>query len=114
MEMGKEKRLSPRVQLQSSVRYRMVATDDPVFGGAAFQDVSQTGFRFHCREFIPRKASIILEMNLLGQEPVRSLGKAVWVRERPSGEGYEVGGMFVDPPYRARTMLSQLISGIPE
>jgi hypothetical protein len=108
METGKEKRLSSRVQLKSPLRYRMIPVDATGFRNADVQDISLTGFRFHSREFIPRRASIILEMDLLGHAPVHSLARAVWVREIPSEGGYEVGGMFVEPPHGARTTLSRL------
>ncbi len=110
MEIVKEKRLSPRVQLKSPLRYRILPVDAAGFRSAAVQDVSLTGFRFHSQEFIPKQASIILEMNLLGHAPVHSLAKAVWVREIPSEGGFEVGGVFVEPPHAAKMTLSQLVS----
>ena len=112
METGKEKRRSSRVQLKSPLRYRIIPLDaNNGFRNASVQDVSLTGFRFHSQEFVPKRASIILEMNLLGHAPVHSLARAVWVRERPSEGGYEIGGMFVEPPRGARTTLAQLVSG---
>ena len=108
MEQGKEKRRASRVQFKSPLRYRIIPVDVAGFRNAAVQDISLTGFRFHSQEFIPKRASIILEMNLLGHPPVHSLARAVWVRERPDEGGYEVGGMFVEPPHAARTTLSQL------
>ena len=110
MEKGKEKRLSSRVQLKSALRYRIIPADASGYRTAAVQDVSQTGFRFHSQEFIPKRASILLEMDLPGHAPVHSLAKALWIRERPSEGGYEVGGMFVEPPFGARTTLKQLAS----
>jgi len=108
--MSKEKRLSSRVQLKSQIHYRIIPLDAAGFRKADVQDISVTGFRFHSQEFIPKRASIILEMNILGHAPVHSLARAVWVREIPSEGGYEVGGMFVEPPHGARTTLSQLVS----
>lgn len=110
--MGREKRLSPRVPLQSPVRYRIISQDAAGYQEAAFQDVSQTGFRFRSKEFIPKQASIILEMKLLGYAPLCSLAKAVWIRQMPSISGYEVGGLFVELPKCARSTLDQLISGV--
>jgi hypothetical protein len=111
MERGKEKRQSPRMQLQSPLRYHIIPTDTAGYLNAAVQDISLTGFRFHSQEFIPKQASIILEMNLLGYAPVRSLARAVWVRAQPGDGGFEVGGIFVEPPHGARTTLNKLISG---
>jgi len=110
MEIGKEKRQSSRVQLKSPLRYRIIPVDATGFRNAGVQDISLTGFRFHSREFIPKRASFILEMNLIGHAPVHSLARAVWVREIPREGGYEVGGIFVEPPHGARTTLSQLVS----
>lgn len=110
MEAGREKRNSPRVPLESPLRYRIVPMDAAGFRNAAVQDVSQTGFRFYSQEFIPRHSGFLFEMNVPGQAPVRSLARAVWVRERPSDGGYLVGGMFVEPPHGARTTLSRFVS----
>ena len=110
MAIGKEKRQSSRVKLKSPLRYRTIPVDAKGYRNAAVQDVSTTGFRFHSAEYIPRRASIILEMNLLGHPPVRSLATAVWVRERPSEGGYEVGGMFIELSHGTRTTLSKLVS----
>jgi hypothetical protein len=84
--------------------------DTAGFREAAVQDVSQTGFRFHSQEFLPNQAGFILEMNVPGHAPVRSLAWAVWVRERPSDGGYVVGGMFVEPSHGASTTLSRFVS----
>ena len=110
MESGKEKRLSPRVQLQSPVLYRIIPSDAAGFRDAAIQDVSQTGFRFQSREFVPKQSNLILEMNHLGHVPVHYLARAVWVREIPSEGGYEVGGMFVEPAQSVWATLNQLAS----
>ena len=109
MDKGKEKRLSSRVQIKSPLRYRRIPVDATGFRNAAVQDISQTGFRFQSREFIPKRASIILEMHLPGHAPVHSLARAVWVREMPLEGGYEVGGVFVEPPHGTRKTLSRLV-----
>ena len=112
MNYGKEKRQSPRVELQSSLRYRTIPVGTAAgFRSADVEDVSQTGFRFHCQEFIPKRASIILEMNVSGYPPLHSIASAVWIRERPNEGGYEVGGRFVEPPHGTRKTLKQLVSG---
>jgi hypothetical protein len=111
METGKEKRRATRVKLRSPLRYRVIPVDDAGFRSAAVQDVSLTGLRFRSQDFIARRASLILEIYPPGHPPVRSLARAVWVREHPSEGGYEVGGMFVEPPRGARTTLRQLVSG---
>lgn len=110
MAAGKEKRLSTRVPHKSPLRYRVIPVDAKGYRSAAVQDLSLTGFRFHSQEFIPKRASIILEMDLLGHAPVHSLATAVWVRERPIEGGYEVGGKFVEPPHAARKTLGKLVS----
>ena len=110
MESSKEKRSTSRVKLKSPLRYRIIPVDVPGFRNAGVQDISLTGFRFHSREFIPKRASFILEMNFIGHAPVHSLARAVWVREIPCEGGYEVGGTFVEPPHGARTTLSRLVS----
>ena len=111
MQTGKEKRRASRVPLKSLLRYRVIPVDSAGFRDATVQDISLTGFRFHSQEFIPKRASIILEMNPLGHAAIHSLAKAVWVRERPNAGGYEVGGIFVEPPQGARTTIRHLVSG---
>jgi len=110
MNIGKEKRQSPRVELQSSLRYRVIPVAAAGFRNADVEDISQTGFRFHCQEFIPKRASIILEMSVPGYPPLHSIASAVWIRERPSEGGYEVGSRFVEPPHGTRKTLRQLLS----
>jgi hypothetical protein len=114
MEMkteGRDNRLSRRVRLQCPLRFRVVPVSEAGFRTAFARDISQTGFRFHTTEFLPKRTSLMVEMNLLGHAPVRSLAKALWVRERPSDDGYDVGGIFVEPPHHARRTLRELVSG---
>lgn len=80
---------------------------------AFVQDVSQGGFRFRGREFIPRQASFLLELHLPGSKPVRSLARAAWVKAMPENDGYEVGGIFVEPPREARTVLARHCASVP-
>lgn len=75
-------------------------------------DVSRTGFSFHSRNYVPRRAGFIIELQPPGANPIRSLARAVWVRELPEEGGYEVGGMFVEPTREARAALGRL-AGTP-
>ena len=108
---SRDRRLSPRVRLQCPMRIRVIPISEVGFRSAFAQDISRTGFRFYSKEFLPQKTSLIVEMDLLGHPPIRSLARAVWVRERSLEEGYEVGGIFVDPPHDARTTIGQLVWG---
>jgi hypothetical protein len=89
----------------------VIPVNEVGFRNAFTQDIGQGGFRFYSRESLPKRTSLVVEMDLLGHAPIRTLARAVWVRERSLGEGYEVGGMFVDPPHSARTTLAELVSG---
>jgi hypothetical protein len=89
----------------------MIPVREPGFRFALAQDISQNGFRFYSKEFLPRRTGLMVEINPPGHAPIRSLARAVWVRERQFDEGYEIGGIFVEPPHSARTALTQLISG---
>lgn len=110
-EAQKDKRLSPRVRLQCPVRFHVIPVHEAGFKNAFAHDVSQTGFRFHSMEFVPRRSSFLVEMDVPGQAPIHSLARAVWIRERPLDEGYEVGSMFVEPPHHARATLGKLVPG---
>jgi hypothetical protein len=58
---------------------------------------------------LDRRANVLLELHLPGSGPVRSLASVAWVRALPEGNGYEVGGMFVEPPHEARLALEKIV-----
>ena len=105
-----EKRHSSRVRLQCPLHYRVLPLGAASLRNAVVQDVSLRGFKFWSQEFIPKNADFFVEMDLPGHAPIRSLAKAVWIRERPDDGGCEVGSMFVDPPHNARTTLSRFVA----
>jgi hypothetical protein len=105
----RDKRLSPRVGLRCPLRYRVVPVTEAGYSYALAHDVSPTGFRFHSQTFVPRKSGILVELLLPESSPVRSLARAVWVREMPGDDGFEIGGSFVEPPHDARTALSRFV-----
>jgi hypothetical protein len=107
----KDKRLSPRVRLQCPLRFHVIPVREAGFKNAFAYDISQTGFRFHSMAFLPKRSSFLVEMEPPGHAPIHSLARAVWVRERPLEEGYEVGGMFIEPPHDARTTIGKIVSG---
>lgn len=111
MATSMERRLSTRVHLRCPLQYRVIPLGAAGVRNAIIQDVSQSGFRFRSDEFISRHAGFIVEMHAPEHAPVRSLARAVWVKERPGNDGFEVGGMFVEPPHAARATLSDLVSG---
>lgn len=111
MAADKDRRVASRTRLECPLRYRVIPVQKADFRSALVEDVSQTGFRFHSQEYLPKRASLLVEMQLPGARPVRSLARAVWVRERSGDDGFEVGGVFVEPPYEARTALKHIVPG---
>ncbi|MBI5439648.1 MAG: PilZ domain-containing protein [Deltaproteobacteria bacterium] len=75
-------------------------------------DLSPDGLRFSCREVVPMRAGFLVELRLPGQEPVRTLGRAAWVRPLPGDGGFEVGGPLVEPTTAARLRIERFLRSV--
>lgn len=104
-----EKRLSPRVAIRGHLRYRRVPIGVQGPRNAIVQDVGQGGFRFRSDELLDRKSNMLLELHLPGSPFIRSLASVAWVKAMPEEDGYEMGGMFVEPPQEALTTLGKIV-----
>lgn len=104
-----EKRVSPRVAIRGHMRYRRVPIGVQGPRNAIVKDIGQGGFRFRSDELLDRTSNMLLELHLPGAYLIRSLARVAWVRALPGEEGYEVGGMFVEPPQDARTTLRKIV-----
>jgi hypothetical protein len=111
MAEGKDKRQAPRVQFPCHLRYRVIPVEAGDFQNALVLDVSRTGFSFRSRTYLPKRAGFILELLPPGDKPIRSLGRAVWIRQLAEDGGCDVGGMFVEPTHEARAALARLATG---
>ena len=105
-----EKRIFPRVPVHGHLRYRRIPISVRGPRNAIVQDVSRGGFRFHSDELLTRKSNMLLELHLPNSSCVRSLATVAWVKAVPENDGYEIGGMFVEPTHEARAALETIIS----
>jgi hypothetical protein len=105
-----EKRRFRRVTVVGDLRYRRIPITLPGIRHAAVRDVSEGGFRVRSEEQLTRKSTLLLELRIPGSDPIRSLATVAWVRPMPADDGYEIGGMFVEPTREARTALSRFLS----
>lgn len=92
------------------MRYRVIPVSAQSYSNALVRDISMTGFKFHTQEFIPHRSSFLLEMHLPGSSPLRSLARAAWVRAMPEEDGYEIGGMFIEPPRLTQSALTTYLA----
>lgn len=104
-----EKRQTPRVPVQGHMRYRRIPIDGRGPCNALLQDVGEGGFRFRSDELLNRRSDLLLELHLPGSYLVRSLATVAWVKAMPGDDGYEVGGMFVEPSHEARSALAHVV-----
>ena len=109
-EVGSEKRLSPRVDVQGHLRYRRIPINVKGPRNAVVQDVSTGGFRFRSDELLDRKSNMLLELYLPGCPIIRSLATVAWIKALPADDGYEIGGMFVEPSREARVELAKIVT----
>ena len=105
-----EKRSSPRVAVEGHVRYRKVPIFVPGPHNALVRDISRGGFRFRSDEPLNRKASLLLELHLPHAHCIHSLATVAWVKAMPEDDGFEMGGMFVEPTHDARAALEKIVS----
>lgn len=106
-----EKRSFPRVAVQGHLRYRRIPISARGPHNAAIQDVSRGGFRFRTDELLSHKSNLLLELHLPESDCIRSLGTVAWVRAMPDDNGFEIGGLFVEPTHEARALLERMLPG---
>ena len=105
-----EKRVSPRVRVQGHLRYRRIPISDRGPRNAIIKDISRGGFRFRSDELLNRKSNLLLELHLPNAHCVRSLATVAWVKAMPEDDGFEMGGMFVEPTHETRAALEAIVS----
>ena len=106
-----EKRHFPRIAIQGHLRYRRIPITIRGMSNAMVLDVSQGGFRFRSDELLNPKSNLLLELHLAGSYPVHSLATVAWVRTMSGGDGFEMGGRFVEPTFEARKTLEKIVRG---
>jgi hypothetical protein len=78
---------------------------------AIVQDISQGGFRIRSDELLSSTSNLLVELHFPGANPIRSLATVAWVKALPEDNGYEMGGMLVDPNRETRAALEKIVLG---
>jgi hypothetical protein len=103
----KERRLAPRAASLFPLRYRLLPVEGAGYIYARAEDLSPEGVRFRSAEEVRVRAGLLFELMIPGVPPVRSFGRAAWVRELADDSGFEVGGRFVDLSTSARRAIER-------
>ena len=111
MNDRRERRSAPRVRRNFPMRYRLIPVAGDGYRNGNVRDLSADGLRFRCSGSVRPKVGLLLELIIPGDRPVRSFGRAAWVRELPGRDGFEVGGRFVDQSTSARLAIERHIGG---
>jgi hypothetical protein len=103
----KERRLAPRAASVFPLRYRLLPVGGTGYFDARVQDLSLAGVRFRSPEEVRVRSGMLFELMIPGAPPVRSFGRAAWVRELANDSGFEVGGRFEDLSTSARKAIER-------
>lgn len=106
-----ERRCSPRVRRSFPMRYRLIPVAGDGYRNGSVRDLSREGLRFRCSGSVRPKVGLLLELIIPGERPLRSFGRAAWVRELPGRDGFEVGGRFVDQSTSTRRAIERHLGG---
>ena len=109
----KERRLTPRAASVFSLRYRLLPVGGAGYFDARVQDLSPAGVRFRSPEEVRVRSGLLFELMIPGAPPVRSFGRAAWVRELTNDSGFEVGSSFVDLSTSARKAIERHLQREP-
>lgn len=113
MTNPRDRRSHPRFASRFPLRCRQIPTGETGSLDATVEDLSAGGVRFRCSVSLRARSGLLLELLVPGQQPVRSFGRAAWVRVLPNGEGFEIGGRFEDQSTAARLSIERLLSQQP-
>lgn len=113
MMNGKERRSTPRTASLFPLRYRLLPVEGDGYLEARVEDLSPQGLRFRSSEAVRARAGLLFELMIPGAPPVRSFGRAAWVRGLANDSGFEVGGSFVDLSTSARKAIERHLQQDP-
>ncbi|MCP4650168.1 MAG: PilZ domain-containing protein [PVC group bacterium] len=75
------------------------------------KDISETGIQLSSFYFYPVKSKLLLEASLsAGAEPVKVMGKVVWVEQFPYQERFKLGVHFEDLSQEARFQFRDVVA----
>ena len=113
MTNRKERRLSPRAASAFPLRFRPLPVEGAGYFEARVQDLSPAGIRFRSPDEVRVRSGLLFELIIPGAPPVRSFGRAAWVRELTNDSGFEVGSSFVDLSTSARKAIERHLQREP-
>lgn len=103
----KERRLTPREASRFPLRYRLLPVEAAGYLDASVQDLSPAGLKFRSSGEVRVRSGLLFELLIPGSTPVRSFGRAAWVRELAGDGGFEIGGRFEDLSTAARKAIER-------
>jgi hypothetical protein len=107
MKNASDRRRSPRVSSSFPLRYRLIPVSGSGYVEGRVEDLSADGVRFLVPGDVRARSGFLFEMLVPGAKPVRTFGRAAWVRELPDRSGFEVGSSFVDQSTAARKAIER-------
>ena len=113
MMNSKERRNTPRAASLFPLRYRLLPVEGSGYFDARVEDLSPEGVRFRSPEEVRVRTGLLFELRIPGAPPVRSFGRAAWVRELANDSGFEVGGRFEDLSTSARKAIERHLQQDP-
>ena len=74
------------------------------------EDLSEGGLRLSSPDFFPVEQRVLLDVDTATMDdPIRVLGKVVWVEQVPYADQWRVGVEFSDVPTEARSRLRRIV-----
>lgn len=98
-----------RVTLPCHLRYLKIPEGGAEYANATVQEISKGGFGFRTNESFPRGSCFLLDLYLPGAKPIHSLATAAWMKALPEGDGYQIGGAFVEPNPEVQSALARIV-----
>ena len=111
-----ERRRLPRLTFRSALSFRNVLKPHETFTGSLCRDISAGGIRMIVPSFVPKDARLVLLFSLPGRmEPIRTIGRVVWMQEKAISENCECGVQFVEIlPEDQETIAGYVERGVTE
>ncbi len=111
--------------LTESRKYKRIETRIPIkykklkdFAGHAKAstltgNISEGGVLLGTTEFISKACKIVMEIDLpMFAKPVKAISKVAWIRKKPTGDYYEVGGQFLEISANDKKQVIEYISSL--
>jgi len=103
---SKEKRLFPRINLRTPIRYQLRGV--PEFDNAISKDISSGGLSFIANKFIAPATPLMLEINILSHI-IKPIGKIIWSSPLPHSNRNRLGIEFLELDPKEKDYLGDYI-----